>query len=250
VVRSMAAVCPHLRSREGPWRVRRPSSEHRCALLGKTRRIDAHDQSEFCLSGSFRRCPVNAQLTYDGRRTLVGTSPILFERRLATVPGVRVATYGGRRLAQWAFIGLIVVAGVTAALVLARGLIGLATAGAGNTTPHASVVLGGAGASASARAGVRPGESQRPGATGSGTAGPAPTTVAARPSLKASLRPTPHRTPRPGSSPPSGRTYTVQKGDSLWSIAQATGTTIAVLRQVNGLAPGATLHVGQVIKLP
>jgi LysM repeat protein len=238
VVRSMAPVCPHLRSREGPWRVRRPSAEHRCALLGRSARIDAHHQSEFCLSETFRRCPVNAQLTVGNGRALVGTSPILVERRLATMPGVRVATYGGRRIAQWAFIGIIVVAGAAAAFVLARGLIGLATAGAGSTAPRASLVTAGVGASRS------PGTSPH-----TATPGPRPSATGAGASPPASARPSPHKTPRP-SSAPSGHTYTVQKGDNLWSIAQATGTTVAVLRKLNGLAPGAMLRVGQVIKLP
>lgn len=44
-------------------------------------------------------------------------------------------------------------------------------------------------------------------------------------------------------------TYTVQRGDTLYSIAKRFGTTVAALRELNGLS-GNALSLGQVLKLP
>ncbi|RTR26673.1 M23 family metallopeptidase [Deinococcus radiophilus] len=44
-------------------------------------------------------------------------------------------------------------------------------------------------------------------------------------------------------------TYTVVRGDTLWGIAQRSGTTVADLRAANGLNTDA-LEVGQVLQLP
>jgi beta-lactamase class A len=44
--------------------------------------------------------------------------------------------------------------------------------------------------------------------------------------------------------------YTVKAGDTLWDIAQANGTTVADLVQLNSLSDANQLTVGQVLKLP
>ena len=49
---------------------------------------------------------------------------------------------------------------------------------------------------------------------------------------------------------PSGDTYTVKAGDTLYRIAQAVGTTVDMLAQLNGLKDPAKITIGQVIKLP
>ena len=54
-------------------------------------------------------------------------------------------------------------------------------------------------------------------------------------------------TPTPG---PSGKTYTVQYGDTLSAIAIRFGTTVAVLVQLNGISNPDYIYVGQVLKLP
>lgn len=43
--------------------------------------------------------------------------------------------------------------------------------------------------------------------------------------------------------------YTVKKGDNLWEIAEAHGTTVNDLRSLNGLGPYTELHPGQKIKV-
>lgn len=43
--------------------------------------------------------------------------------------------------------------------------------------------------------------------------------------------------------------YTVRTGDSLWTIAQAHGTTVATLRQLNGIR-GSRIYAGQKLDVP
>jgi len=52
-----------------------------------------------------------------------------------------------------------------------------------------------------------------------------------------------------GVSVPSGNTYTVVSGDSLWSIAKKLGTTVDALKQANNLISN-TLQIGQILKVP
>lgn len=53
----------------------------------------------------------------------------------------------------------------------------------------------------------------------------------------------------PGSNAPSGDTYIVQKGDTLYSIARVLGTTVDALKSLNNLTSN-TITVGQVLKVP
>ncbi len=52
-----------------------------------------------------------------------------------------------------------------------------------------------------------------------------------------------------GTTTPSGNTYTVQNGDSLWKIANRFGTTINQLKSANNLT-NDNLKVGQVLVVP
>ncbi len=53
-----------------------------------------------------------------------------------------------------------------------------------------------------------------------------------------------------GSIPaPAGSVYTVKRGDSLWKIARANGTTVNELQRLNNLA-GDRLDIGQQLQLP
>ena len=47
----------------------------------------------------------------------------------------------------------------------------------------------------------------------------------------------------------SNAEYTVRKGDNLWQIAEANGTTVNDLRSLNGLGPYADLYPGQKLKI-
>lgn len=44
--------------------------------------------------------------------------------------------------------------------------------------------------------------------------------------------------------------YTVQNGDTLYTLAARCGTTVAVLARLNGLRPTAVLPIGQTLRLP
>jgi len=56
--------------------------------------------------------------------------------------------------------------------------------------------------------------------------------------------------PSPDAGSSSGGTYTVKKGDTLWSIARARGTTVPALVDLNDLRDPSHLDVGQKLKLP
>ncbi len=44
--------------------------------------------------------------------------------------------------------------------------------------------------------------------------------------------------------------YTVQRGDTMWDIARAFGTTVDALRRVNYIRRGSRIYVGQKLKIP
>ncbi len=48
----------------------------------------------------------------------------------------------------------------------------------------------------------------------------------------------------------STRTYVVKRGDTVWDIARATGTTTATIRRLNGLPKSARIYVGQKLLVP
>jgi len=57
--------------------------------------------------------------------------------------------------------------------------------------------------------------------------------------------------PAPGRAvAPSDWQYTVQSGDSLWTISRQYGVSIASIRERNDLAVNATLQPGQVLEIP
>ncbi len=55
--------------------------------------------------------------------------------------------------------------------------------------------------------------------------------------------------PSAGSTSPNQNTYTVAKGDSLWSISKKYNTTVDALKQLNGLTSNI-LSIGQVLIVP
>lgn len=53
----------------------------------------------------------------------------------------------------------------------------------------------------------------------------------------------------PSGTPTGTRNYVVQRGDTLFSIAQRHNTTVAAIQAANGLT-GTTIYVGQTLKVP
>lgn len=61
---------------------------------------------------------------------------------------------------------------------------------------------------------------------------------------------TPSGTHRSGGSVAAGGTYTVRRGDSLWSISRRHSTTVGALAEANGIGSNAVLREGQKLKMP
>lgn len=60
----------------------------------------------------------------------------------------------------------------------------------------------------------------------------------------------PQAIPLAAPMPPPAATYTVVRGDSLWSIAKRNNITVRELAQANDLSTGAMLQLGQVLLIP
>lgn len=72
--------------------------------------------------------------------------------------------------------------------------------------------------------------------------------AAASPTRSSTPANRPATTPQRSSTSPG--TVVVQRGDSLWRIANQHGTTVSALADANGLARDAMLEIGQVLHLP
>lgn len=99
-----------------------------------------------------------------------------------------------------------------------------------------------------------PGPSVSGGATATPTGPPATTrTPGPAQSLAPTSTPAPGATEAPSTGPtagPEGTTYTVQSGDTLYSIAQRYGVTVAAVSAANGVSDPAQIAVGQVLTIP
>ena len=81
------------------------------------------------------------------------------------------------------------------------------------------------------RVAVAPGETPPPAVAAAGATAPA------------------FNTTRPTAVAASGTTYTVQPGETLFSVARKNGTTVATLARLNGIEPTAALVTGQRLKV-
>ena len=93
------------------------------------------------------------------------------------------------------------------------------------------------------------------GGEGGETQSPSPSTTAtasATPTASATVTPTP--TPQPSGNeptlPPTGVTYIVKAGDTLYSIAQRFGVTVDAIAAANNISDPTKIEVGQVLIIP
>jgi LysM repeat protein len=84
------------------------------------------------------------------------------------------------------------------------------------------------------------------------TATNAPTAPAMAPAASAAPAPAsaPAATDTSAATTERPDTYTIQQGDTLWSISHKYDTSIKALQKLNNLKKHQLLHIGQVIKIP
>jgi len=163
-------------------------------------------------------------------RRVPRVAPIALDRPSA-IAGPLSLLGGSRRLARIALAAAMIGA---AGLLLAARFAGGDLAGLRGPTTPAAV--------ASATAAL-------------GSAAPTPSLLAtSTPSLSPapSVSPTtaPKPTPKPTAKPTATRRYTVRSGDTLSGIARRFGTTVAVLKRLNGISDASLIRPGQVLRIP
>ena len=236
-----AIVCPYLFVPGASWRATRPLREHRCMALSPIDAPSMETQRGVCLTAAYVTCS-RFEAALDARRARWIGSPAsltAFEARVARrVPRVAPVALdrpsaiagplsllgGSRRLARIA---------LAAAMVGAAGLLLAARfAGGGD--------IGASPRPTAPAAGASPTE-----ALASSPASPSlPATSTPSPSAAVSL--TPVKTPKPAKT----RRYTVRSGDTLSGIAKRFGTTVAILRKLNGISDASRIRPGQVLRVP
>ena len=218
---------------------------HRCYAEATPIPLERQQQATLCLTASHERCErYLAHLARAGR----GTAPTALGDGLVSTRLVLAPAPAGRGIAGRARPtprGPLV---AVAAVAMGVGLGGVALASAmidGRTggiddADSASPVPSSAAATASPTASPRPSASPSPEPTPTPT--PAPTATPA-PTPQPTVAPTPP-------PPPPPTTYTVVQGDTLASIAQRFGTTVAALQSANGIEDPDEIVIGQVLVIP
>jgi LysM repeat protein len=241
-------VCPHIFVPGAAWRAARPLREHRCLAVDPPEALPLEMQRSLCLTAAHPTCH-RFEAALDARRARWAGSPqslAAFEVRVARrVPRVAPVALdrpsaiagplsllgGSRRVARFA---------LAAAMVGAAGLL-VAARFAGGDLDGA----GGAGPGATLPA-VAASPTQ---ALGPSSAGPTlPATATPSPTTESSAAPT--KTPRPTAKPTATRKYRVKSGDTLSGIARRFGTTVAVLKKLNGISDASRIRPGQVLRVP
>jgi LysM repeat protein len=215
---------------------------HRCFAEDPPSPLDRPQQARVCLTDAHERCPrfLAFRARHDGihpGRSRLGDGLVSTRMVLTPEPSWR-GIAGRARRARNGQLGL---AGAGAAAI---GIGGIAlAAGMLGGLPSQAADAGGPVASSTPTTSPRPTRTPIPSATPPSTPiptiPPTPTPV-----------PTALPTPAPTAAPPQPRTYVVQQGDTLASIAQQFGTTVAVIRSANGIDDPNSILIGQVLVIP
>jgi LysM repeat protein len=209
--------------------------DHRCTAGSPALALDRATQQRLCLHEAHLECSRYREWT--SRRALAGGIPrpasdtSFVQTRLVIEPevawrGVNLPARRGRRP------GRAVIGG--AAALLAFGSIAVAGA-----STQGFGLLTAAGPTATTTTSPTPTPSPSPSPTPSPTPLPTPS-------------PTPLPTPRPATPTPkpTPRTYRVQSGDTLSSIAARFGVSTQALINANGITDPNSLSIGQVLIIP
>jgi LysM repeat protein len=236
-------VCPYLLAASGDWRSSSPSAEHRCTAFAPAAPLALDKQRRLCLTDGHESCATYvAALAARRERGTPSDGPSPTRWALArTTPVVDVGVGLGATVSSilaerrgWQAIPAVILVIV----VIAVGLSGL-----GRDGPRTGAI---------ATASPTPTQTAETTPTPRPTATLAPSdAAAASPTAAQSAAPTVAATVAVTAAPVATvqTTYTVRRNDTLYGIAVAYGTTVAAIKQLNGLTSDV-LHIGQVLKIP
>jgi hypothetical protein len=252
-------ICPYLRAAGGSWRSATPHREHRCGAVEPPAALTPDKQRRLCLSAEHGGCPTfraarasRAAMLAPGidpaavaaadaaRRPIARGSALILEHPRLSAPTARWPL--DRAMSQAALVALMVVAFVAVAIARLSG------------PQQAAVALPTATASPTASPSPPPTPRPTPSPSIAPSLEPSPgTSGAPPPSVAPSVAPSgavSGATGTPGPSAASFKTtYVVKKGDNLYGIAGHFGTTVAAIKELNGLTDNS-LHIGQELKIP
>jgi LysM repeat protein len=233
--------CPMLVAEAGGWRLDVPSQAHRCGAVSPPAPLSPEKQARLCLTAAHTTC-ATLHASVAARAARVGPLAATGDRatRWGLARTTTVVEESGGLRARVA--GLLLDRGrwpAIPAVILVVTLIVLAASGLRPTNP----------AALEATATPTP-------ATDASPAASAPTalplgSVAAVPTTTSVSTAGPTSRPSGTAKPPTPyRTYTVKSGDTLSALAATFGTTSRAIADLNGISVSATLHIGQVLKIP
>jgi LysM repeat protein len=241
-------ACPYLLAASGGWRASKPSREHRCTAFAPAVPLDTGKQQRLCLGPAHPTCATYVTAMAARRERGVpsdGPAPVRWGVA-RTVPVVDVGIGFGAAVS-----GLVADRRgwqVIPAAVLVLALVAVGLSGFGRNQPATGLLTShspdAVTTASPASTGTAPGTAS-PGTT------PAPTITPPPPAPTPTPTPAPTVKPRPTASPvPSARTtYTVRTGDTLYGIARTFGTTVAAIKELNGLTSN-NIRSGLILLIP
>jgi LysM repeat protein len=236
-------ICPFLAlNSDGRTAIDGYDPDHACHARRPPELLERSRQAELCLAESHRECEV--YLAYLAEHAAAAASTPLpaadthiARTRLIVQPEARRLGAGGQASfgtspRRWLVAGGIAAVGVAAAATaFAGGFNGLVGA---PPLPSPSAASNSETASSSPAA---------PTPESTATSAPATPDATATPSPSAGPRRTPTATP-------AAQTYVVQPGDTLSTVANRFGTSVAAIQRANGLGSSDVINVGQVLVIP